>query len=101
MANKILRFEPGGRHAERRQDKPREMPMPEPVRDDPDIVEHPALQPQKKSGPRVSKAVYKILLVLLAAALTLIIMENYESLTAGNIGNWIRTKAVGLGFGDG
>ena len=46
MANKILRFEPGGRHAEHRQDKPREMPMPEPVRDDAVIVEHAALLPQ-------------------------------------------------------
>lgn len=31
----------------------------------------------------------------------LIILENKDNLTPENIGNWIRTKAVGFGFGDG
>lgn len=101
MANKILRFEPGGRHAERKNEPAREMPQPAMQRDDPDAVEHPVLQTKKKTGPRISTNVYKIIVILLAAALVLVIMENREDLTVGNIGNWIRTKAVGLGFGDG
>lgn len=100
MANRIIRFEPGGRHAERRKESVREMPQPSVTRDEPDAVEHPALK-EEKPGPRISKSVYKIILVLLIAALVLVVMENREDLTPGNIGNWIRTKAVGLGFGDG
>lgn len=100
MAKKVIRFEPGGRHAAWKKDNIREIPHPEPERDMPDPVEHPALKPQK-SGVRVSKSVYKIIAVLLAAALLLVVLENREELTPGNITNWIRTKAVGFGFGDG
>ena len=98
MAKKITRFEPGGRHAAR--NNAREIPHPESLQDMPDPVEHPVLQ-SEKSGMRVSKSVYKIIAVLLAAALLLVVLENRENLTPGNIGNWIRTKAVGFGFGDG
>lgn len=98
MAKKVTRFEPGGRHAAR--NNVREIPHPQPVQDMPDPVEHPALQTEK-NHMHVSKSVYKIIAVLLAAALLLVVLENRESLTPGNIGNWIRTKAVGFGFGDG
>lgn len=91
-----------GRHAAAPETQPdlQETEMPESGGPDaPDAVEHPALQ--KAPPPRVSKAVYKIAAVLLAAIVVLLVIENWENLTPGNIGNWIRTKAVGLGFGDG
>ncbi len=100
MAKKVTRFEPGGRHAARNRDNIREIPHPTPMQDMPDPVEHPVLK-SEKSRMQVSKSVYKIIAVLLAAALLLVVLENRESLTPGNIGNWIRTKAVGFGFGDG
>ena len=91
-----------GRHAAAPETQPdlQETELPESGGPDaPDAVEHPALQ--KAPPPRVSKAVYKIAAVLLAAIVVLLVIENWENLTPGNIGNWIRTKAVGLGFGDG
>lgn len=104
MANKIIRFEPGGRHYStepRYAKKKKEEPIqPEPIRDEPDAAEHPVLQPEKPA-PRVSRNLYRVVLILLAAALVLVALENWENLTPGNIGNWIRTKAVGFGFGDG
>ena len=101
MARKIIRFEPGARHAERtKEDTKPVIPRP-PEPDEPDAVEHPALKTGKKNGPKLSKSLYKIAAVLLAAALLLVVLENWEDLTFGNIGNWFRTKAVGLGFGDG
>ena len=100
MAKRVTRFEPGGRHAAWRKDNIREIPHPEAEMDMPDPVEHPALKP-KKNGMHVSKSVYKIIAVLLLAALLLVVLENREELTPGNITNWIRTKAVGFGFGDG
>ena len=69
------------------------------VQDMPDETEHPALSEEKK--PRVSKLLYRIIAVLLIAVVLLIILENKDNLTPENIGNWIRTKAVGFGFGDG
>ena len=44
---------------------------------------------------------YRIIAALLIAVVLLIILENKDNLTPENIGNWIRTKAVGFGFGDG
>lgn len=70
-----------------------------PVQDMPDETEHPALSEKKK--PRVSKLLYRIIAALLIAVVLLIILENKDNLTPENIGNWIRTKAVGFGFGDG
>ena len=70
-----------------------------PVQDMPDETEHPALSEEKK--PRVSKLLYRIIAALLIAVVLLIILENKDNLTPENIGNWIRTKAVGFGFGDG
>lgn len=67
--------------------------------DVPDPTEHPALQ--KAPPPRVSKKLYKIAAILLAAVVLLLVLENWQNLTPANIGNWIRTKAVGFGFGDG
>ena len=63
------------------------------IHDEPDAAEHPALQ--AVPPPRISKKVYKIAAILLAAILLLLVLENWENLTPGNIGNWIRTKAVG------
>lgn len=67
--------------------------------DTPDTAEHPALQ--ETPAPRVSKKLYKIAAILLAAIVLLLVLENWQNLSPANIGNWIRTKAVGLGFGDG
>lgn len=100
MPKKVIRFEPGGRHAAQENDNIREVLQEDPVQDMPDPVEHPALKSEKNSM-RVSKSVYRIIAVLLAAALLLVVLENREELTPGNIGNWIKTKAVGFGFGDG
>ena len=85
---------PVGKHAA----APEKQPEGE-IHDEPDAAEHPALQ--AVPPPRISKKVYKIAAILLAAILLLLVLENWENLTPGNIGNWIRTKAVGLGFGDG
>ena len=71
-----------------------------PEKDEPDVVEHPALQPEKP-GPRVSGGLYKAALILLVSAVLLVALGNWEDLTPGNIGNWLRTKVVGFGFGDG
>jgi len=111
MANKIIRFEPGGQHyapergqAREKNKEPvnkRKEPV-EPVqeKDEPDAAEHPAEKPQKR-GPRISGSLYKVALILLIAAVLLVVMENWEEMTPGNIGNWLRTKVVGFGFGDG
>ena len=80
------------KHALRKKEAP-------PVQDMPDETEHPALSEKKKL--RVSKLLYRIIAVLLIAVVLLIILENKDNLTPENIGNWIRTKAVGFGFGDG
>ena len=80
------------KHALRKKEAP-------PVQDMPDETEHPALSEKKK--PRVSKLLYRIIAALLIAVVLLIILENKDNLTPENIGNWIRTKAVGFGFGDG
>ena len=80
------------KHALRKKEAP-------PVQDMPDETEHPALSEKKK--PRVSKLLYRIIAALLVAVVLLIILENKDNLTPENIGNWIRTKAVGFGFGDG
>lgn len=80
------------KHALRKKEAP-------PVQDMPDETEHPALSEEKK--PRVSKLLYRIIAALLIAVVLLIILENKDNLTPENIGNWIRTKAVGFGFGDG
>ena len=101
MANKIFRFEPGSLYADQLKKSARELPQASYSREEADVVQHPALTKEKKHGLHISKSVYKILLILIVAALVLVVMENHEALTAGNIGNWIRTKAVGLGFGDG
>ena len=85
---------PVGKHAA----APEKQPEGE-IHDEPDAAEHPALQ--AVPPPRISKKVSKIAAILLAAILLLLVLENWENLTPGNIGNWIRTKAVGLGFGDG
>ena len=79
------------KHALRKKEAP-------PVQDMPDETEHPALSEKKK--PRVSKLLYRIIAALLIAVVLLIILENKDNLTPENIGNWIRTKAVGFGFGD-
>lgn len=110
MANKIIRFEPGAVHAERKKEKPKDVPNPappvekakpaEPIHDEPDAAEHPALQ-EEAPAPKVSKSLYKIAAILLAAVLVLVVLENWENLSPNNVGEWIRTKAVGLGFGDG
>lgn len=65
-----------------------------PVQDMPDETEHPALSEEKK--PRVSKLLYRIIAALLIAVVLLIILENKDNLTPENIGDWIRTKAVGF-----
>lgn len=78
-----------------------------PTRDDreeerqemPDETEHPALSEEK--SPRTSKWLYRIIAILLVAVVLLIVLENKDNLTPENIGEWIRTKAVGFGFGDG
>ena len=80
------------KHALRKKEAP-------PVQDMPDETEHPALSEKKKL--RVSKLLYRIIAALLIAVVLLIILENKDNLTPENIGNWIRTKAVGFGFGDG
>ena len=80
------------KHALRKKEAP-------PVQDMPNETEHPALSEKKK--PRVSKLLYRIIAALLIAVVLLIILENKDNLTPENIGNWIRTKAVGFGFGDG
>lgn len=109
MVNKIIKFEPGAVHAERKKEKTKEAPKPvsepaqvqqTPIHDKPDTAEHPALK-EEKPVPRISKSLYKVAAVLLAAVLVLIVLENWENLSPGNVGEWIRTKAVGLGFGDG
>lgn len=69
-------------------------------RDMPDEAEHPALQ-AGSTVPRISKNVYRVAAVLVAAVLVLLLVLNWNNLSPANIGNWIRTKAVGLGFGDG
>ena len=80
------------KHALRKKEAP-------PVQHMPDETEHPALSEKKKL--RVSKLLYRIIAALLIAVVLLIILENKDNLTPENIGNWIRTKAVGFGFGDG
>ena len=72
----------------------------EPVHDEPDAAEHPALKPER-TMPRISKNMYKVAAILLAAVLVLLVAMNWQNLQPANIGNWIRTKVVGLGFGDG
>lgn len=111
MANKIIKFEPGATHAEHKKEKPKEGPNlepkvvqeqpAEPIHDTPDAqAEHPALQ-EERPAPKVSKSLYRIAAILLAAVVVLVVLENWENLSPGNIGEWIRTKAVGFGFGDG
>lgn len=100
MAMKRLRFEPGGKHAKRRKRTVREMPQPSKINESVD-VDSGADAAVEVGGLHISKNIYKVILVLIIAAVVLVVMENREDLTLGNIGNWIRTKAVGLGFGDG
>lgn len=92
--NKILRLR-SGKAADAKQDRAEDV-----IHDEPDAAEHPALK-KERTAPRISKKVYKIAAILLAAVVVLLVVENWENLTPSNIGNWIRTKAVGLGFGDG
>ena len=100
---KVYRLTPDGRTG--RVKKPaapvRDNPVyEEPVHDEPDAAEHPALKAER-TAPRISRTVYKVAAILLAAVLVLLVLENWENLQPANVGNWIRTKAVGLGFGDG
>ncbi|MGN0479300.1 MAG: DUF5711 family protein [Hominenteromicrobium sp.] len=98
---KVYRLTPDGVTGRAKKSAEPETPAyEEPVHDEPDTEEHPALQPDR-TAPRISRTVYKVAAILLAAVLVLLVLENWENLKPENIGNWIRTKAVGLGFGDG
>lgn len=55
----------------------------------------------KKKKSLVPKWVYKVSLILLAAVLVLVWWFNRESLTPENISDWIQTRIVGMGVGDG
>lgn len=70
-----------------------------PVQDMPDETEHPRFRKRKNRAYR--SFCTAIIAALLIAVVLLIILENKDNLTPENIGNWIRTKAVGFGFGDG
>lgn len=55
----------------------------------------------KKKKSLIPKWVYKVSLILLAAVLVLVWWFNRESLTPENISDWIQTRIVGMGVGDG
>lgn len=93
---KLVQLFPKDGEAAEKQGEKRESP----VHDEPDAAEHPALR-EEKAVPRVPKMVYRVAAILLAAVLVLLVALNWSNLTPENIGNWIRTKVVGFGFGDG
>lgn len=51
--------------------------------------------------PKANRALYRVVVVLAAAIFALIVVENLDNLTPANIINWVRTKVVGIGLGDG
>lgn len=55
----------------------------------------------KKKSPLVPKWVYRVSLILLAAVLVLTWWFNRDNLTIDNISDWIQTRFVGMGVGDG
>ena len=76
---KVYRLTPDGRTG--RVKKPaapvRENPVYEdPVHDEPDAAEHPALKAER-TAPRISRTVYKVAAILLAAVLVLLVLENW------------------------
>lgn len=62
---------------------------------------------KKKKGhggskiPQVPKWVYRVSLILLAAVLALAWWFNRENLTMDHISDWIQSRFVGMGVGDG
>ena len=49
----------------------------------------------------VPKWVYRVSLILLLAVLVLVWWFNRENLTVENISDWVQTRVVGMGIGDG
>lgn len=56
---------------------------------------------KKKKAPRVPKWVYRVIIILVVCVLGLLAWFNRENLTPTNIAEWVQSRVVGLGIGDG
>ncbi len=56
---------------------------------------------RRKAVPRTARIIYRVTFVLLIAALALAVFENRDHLTPQNLANWVRTRVVGFGYGEG
>lgn len=66
-----------------------------------DVSARRARRAKRKDTPQTVRILYRVTFVLVAAALVLIVFENRDHLTPQNIANWIRTRVVGFGYGEG
>lgn len=56
---------------------------------------------RRKREPRVPRWVYRVILILLLSVGGMLLWFNRSNLTPANIAEWVQTRAVGLGMGDG